>query len=217
MRDHALLAKRRQCSAFRYPCAKASLRSGLGETPRSSAICPALPCSGAGAPPRRRSVRSCKWRTSRTGRPGQGKWSGSGSVRGARCAALVRAGLTLRWSADCPRQAVLPAQRAAGIIRCAGKPSCRGQPLSSNYKGFPICQANTSLTSRAAARFVFDPRASARIEIQDSRPPPRGMTALRLRAKVRTDKLQPVIRAARARCRAWPQTLMKDARGGLIR
>jgi hypothetical protein len=36
--------------------------------------------------------------------------------------------------------------------------------------------------------------------------------ASRIRAKVRTDKLQPVIRAAR-----MLRTLMKDARGGLIR
>jgi hypothetical protein len=36
--------------------------------------------------------------------------------------------------------------------------------------------------------------------------------ASRIRAKVRTDKLQPVIRAA-----SMLRTLMKDARGGLIR
>jgi len=36
-------------------------------------------------------------------------------------------------------------------------------------------------------------------------------------AKVRTDKLQPVIDAALLIAEPWLRTLMKDARGGLIR
>jgi hypothetical protein len=45
----------------------------------------------------------------------------------------------------------------------------------------------------------------------------RKRIASSLRAKVRTDKLQPVIDAALLVAERVPRTLMKDARGGLIR
>lgn len=54
--------------------------------------------------------------------------------------------LTPRSRADCPRQAGLPAQRAAGIIRHAGKPSCRGQPLSSNVRLLPSQRPHSAFT-----------------------------------------------------------------------
>jgi len=78
--------------------------------------------------------------------------------------------------------------------------------LSSNYKGFPLCQASKSHGPRQ--------RPDPHLTLDSST---YSFTVLlrkasMLRARVRTDKLQPVIDAA------WLlRTLMKDARGGLIR
>jgi hypothetical protein len=48
--------------------------------------------------------------------------------------ALRSCGLSPGSRANCPRQAVLPAQRAAGIIRCTGQQACRGWLLRSNVR-----------------------------------------------------------------------------------
>ena len=99
-------------------------------------------------------------------------------------------GLTPRSSADPQRRAAWPAKRLWLILHFAGQASHRRGPLSSNYKGFPICQARE--IHRAAQRldsfqdFAFQPDCfAALMHIASS-----------LRDKVRTDKLQPVIDAA---------------------
>jgi hypothetical protein len=88
------------------------------------------------------------------------------------------------------------------IIGRTGKAACRGQRLSSNYKGFPICQA---IVSRAELR-----SNSAR---NLGRWIPEAVLGQRKRRQGSgLEELQTVIDAA-----SVLRTLMQDAHGGLIR
>jgi len=142
------------------------------------------------------------------------------------CGALGTArGLTLRSSADCPRRAVLPARRSLSMLPLAGKPSHRGQPLSSNVRPTrvplpPLVDSGTTaFTVRAASRawsgrhtptaavlplcrerFAFS--AARRVRLTH---PPQGRFPVRLSAKFGDSTCLP----RRARHRTGPNPSLK--------
>jgi hypothetical protein len=75
------------------------------------------------------------------------------------------------------------------MLHLAARVPCRRPPLSSNYKGFPLCQANEFLEPRSGSIHVW----TSVVDLQRHRAHAHRVD---LSSQVRTDKLQPVIRAA---------------------
>jgi hypothetical protein len=74
-------------------------------------------------------------------------------------------------------------------LSAAAHVELQGLPPLSSYKGFPLCQANEVLEPRSGSIHIW----TSVVDLQRRRVQARWVD---VRAKVRTDKLQPVIDAA---------------------
>ena len=102
--------------------------------------------------------------------------------------------------AERQRQATRPGPVVRGTFSLAPSLApCRRRPVSSNYKGFPRCQAKPGL-DRIAQRSIKEDRTSNRHA---------GVEGVEQRAKCGLEKLQPVIVQ-----HGWLRTLMKKTRAG---